>query len=233
MRPEHRGQQETPENAFRSPRQGDPSALPARGWRGRKGRHRQGLRPEGRRAARPARDAARAARRKARWAAAAARASPNAAPCPRWASPTWSSATPTATSSCAWPRPARTRPLARLAPDRNEKAAGAPGLGDRLLVRFERAGGRRDRGAADQAARPERPPHPGRRAQGARARPGSSRWTAARRRACCIPEPEARDLNDGDLVLAQVGGRPTGAMAPSAARCWRWSAARTSRAPPR
>jgi ribonuclease R len=29
-------------------------------------------------------------------------------------------------------------PLVRLAPDRQEKAAGAPGLGDRLLVRFER-----------------------------------------------------------------------------------------------
>ena len=30
-----------------------------------------------------------------------------------------------------------TAPLARLAPDRREAAAGAPGLGDRLLVRFE------------------------------------------------------------------------------------------------
>ena len=29
-------------------------------------------------------------------------------------------------------------PLVRLAPDRNEAAAGAPGLGDRLLVRFEK-----------------------------------------------------------------------------------------------
>ena len=29
-------------------------------------------------------------------------------------------------------------PLVRLAPDRNEAKAGAPGLGDRLLVRFER-----------------------------------------------------------------------------------------------
>ncbi|HEX5775744.1 MAG TPA: VacB/RNase II family 3'-5' exoribonuclease, partial [Caulobacteraceae bacterium] len=29
-------------------------------------------------------------------------------------------------------------PLVRLAPDRNEKVAGAPGLGDRVLVRFER-----------------------------------------------------------------------------------------------
>src|SRR5580704_1248696 len=28
-------------------------------------------------------------------------------------------------------------PLVRLAPDRKEAAAGAPGLGDRLLVRFE------------------------------------------------------------------------------------------------
>ncbi len=58
-------------------------------------------------------------------------------------------------------------PLARLAPDRGEKAAGAPGLGDRLLVRFETLPDGRGRGAADQAARPERPPHPRRRAQGA------------------------------------------------------------------
>ena len=31
-------------------------------------------------------------------------------------------------------------PLVRLAPDRNEKAAGAPGMGDRLLVRFVKVG---------------------------------------------------------------------------------------------
>ncbi len=82
-------------------------------------------------------------------------------------------------------------PLARLAPGRNEKAAGAPGMGDRLLVRFE-TGRRRLRSAHDQAAGPERAPDPGRdpqeRARGA----GRAGRPQAPRRHCCSPAPRRR-----------------------------------------
>jgi len=96
-------------------------------------------------------------------------------------------------------------PLARLAPDRRESAAGAPGLGDRLLVRFEttesgevearlikRLGQSAHRvlGVVRKARREVRIEPVDRRSK----------------ESLLIPEVEARDLADGDLVLAQVGG---------------------------
>jgi ribonuclease R len=96
-------------------------------------------------------------------------------------------------------------PLARLAPDPGEKAAGAPGLGDRLLVRFEtlptgevearlikRLGQSAHRilGVVRKAQREVRIEPVDRRSK----------------ESLLIPESEGRDLRDGDLVLAQVGG---------------------------
>ena len=93
----------------------------------------------------------------------------------------------------------------RLAPDRSERTAGAPGLGDRLLVRFERGEGgevearlikrlgesaRRILGVVRKARREVRVEPVDRRAK----------------ESLLIPDFEARDLKDGDLVLAQVGG---------------------------
>ena len=96
-------------------------------------------------------------------------------------------------------------PLARLAPDRREAAAGAPGLGDRLLVRFEalesgevearlikRLGQSAHRilGVIRKARREVRVEPVDRRSK----------------ESLLIPEFEGRDLRDGDLVLAQAGG---------------------------
>jgi ribonuclease R len=96
-------------------------------------------------------------------------------------------------------------PLARLAPDRGEKAAGAPGLGDRLLVRFERLesgevearlikrlgqSAHRILGVVRKARRE------------ARVEPVDRRS----KESLLLVEAEARDLADGDLVLAQVAG---------------------------
>ncbi|HEY1426967.1 MAG TPA: ribonuclease R [Caulobacteraceae bacterium] len=105
-------------------------------------------------------------------------------------------------------RPAKAEegaPLARLAPDSRESAAGAPGLGDRLLVRFEtlesgeiearlikRLGQSAHRilGVVRKARREVRIEPVDRRSK----------------ESLLIPEHEGRDLADGDLVLAQVGG---------------------------
>ena len=96
-------------------------------------------------------------------------------------------------------------PLVRLAPDRREAAAGAPGLGDRLLVRFERAedgetearlikrlgqSAHRILGVVRKARREVRIEPVDRRSK----------------ESLLIPELEGRELRDGDLVLAQVGG---------------------------
>ncbi|MFI4974800.1 MAG: ribonuclease R [Caulobacterales bacterium] len=96
-------------------------------------------------------------------------------------------------------------PLARLSPDRKEVAAGAPGLGDRLLVRFERLetgevearlikrlgqSAHRILGVVRKARREVRVEPVDRRSK----------------ESLILSEPEARDLRDGDLVLAQVGG---------------------------
>ena len=96
-------------------------------------------------------------------------------------------------------------PLARLAPDRNERAGGAPGLGDRLLVRFERL----ESGEAE-ARLIKRLGQSAHRILGVvRKAKHEVRVEPVDRRArdsLLIPEFEARDLKDGDLVLAQVGG---------------------------
>ncbi|MBS0294708.1 MAG: ribonuclease R [Proteobacteria bacterium] len=94
-------------------------------------------------------------------------------------------------------------PAARLAPDRNEKAAGAPGLGDRLLVRFERV---EDGFEARMIKRLGQSAH---RVLGViRKSKREVRVEPVDRRSkesLLIPEFAARELKDGDLVLAQVG----------------------------
>ncbi len=100
-------------------------------------------------------------------------------------------------------------PLARLAPDRNEKAAGAPGLGDRLLVRFERVG---DQTEARLIKKLGQSAH---RILGViRKSRREIRVEPVDRKAkdvLTISEHEARerDLKDGDLVLAELSGRPS------------------------
>ena len=94
-------------------------------------------------------------------------------------------------------------PLARLAPDGNEKAAGAPGMGDRLLVRFEKVGD-------DYEARMIK-----RLGQSAHRVLGVIRKSAREvrvepvdrksRETLLLSGPEAAKLKDGDLVLAAVG----------------------------
>ena len=96
-------------------------------------------------------------------------------------------------------------PLARLAPDRNESAAGAPGLGDRLLVRFETL-----EGGEVEARLIKRLGQSAHRILGVvRKARREVRIEPVDRRSkdsLLIPEIEGRDLKDGDLVLAQVGG---------------------------
>jgi ribonuclease R len=102
-------------------------------------------------------------------------------------------------------RQAEDAPRARLVPDPNEKAAGAPGLGDRLLVRFERSevgeiearlikrlgqSAHRVLGVVRKAHREVRVEPVDRRSK----------------QSLVLTDPSARDLRDGDLVLAQVGG---------------------------
>jgi ribonuclease R len=95
-------------------------------------------------------------------------------------------------------------PLVRLAPDRAEAAAGAPGLGDRLLVRFVRAAdgeleariikrlgqsAHRVLGVVRKARREVRVEPVDRKSK----------------QSLVLTDPAAQDLRDGDLVLAQVG----------------------------
>ncbi len=96
-------------------------------------------------------------------------------------------------------------PLVRLAPDRNEKVGGAPGLGDRVLVRFERLE------TGELEARMIR-----RLGQSAHRILGVIRKSRREIRvepvdrkskeSLLLPEHEGKDLRDGDLVLAQIGG---------------------------
>jgi ribonuclease R len=94
-------------------------------------------------------------------------------------------------------------PMARLAPDRTEKVAGAPGLGDRLLVRFERVGdefeARIIKRLGQSAHRVLGVIRKGRRET--RVEPVDRRS----RDSLLVSEFQARDLKDGDLVVAQVG----------------------------
>jgi len=93
-------------------------------------------------------------------------------------------------------------PLARLVPDRNERAQRAPGMGDRLLVRFER------RGEEVQARLIK---HLG---DGERKVLGVVRKQARQVRLEPVEKksrdsyilPDAGELRDGDLVLAQAAG---------------------------
>jgi ribonuclease R len=102
-------------------------------------------------------------------------------------------------------------PLARLAPDKREAAAGAPGIGDRVLVRFEQTeGGYEARlikklgqsahkvlGVVRKARREIRVEPVDRKS----------------RESLLLSGPEAEALRDGDLVLATVspdGGRAHG-----------------------
>src|SRR5215469_7212731 len=105
-------------------------------------------------------------------------------------------------------RPAKadeSAPLARLAPDRQEAAAGAPGLGDRLLVRFERL----ETGEVE-ARLIKRLGQSAHRVLGVvRKSRHETRIEPVDRRArqsLLLAPPDARDVADGDLVLAQVGG---------------------------
>ena len=98
-----------------------------------------------------------------------------------------------------------TAPLARLAPDRREAAAGAPGLGDRLLVRFERL----ETGEIE-ARLIKRLGQSAHRVLGVvRKSRHETRIEPVDRRArnsLLITPTDARDIAEGDLVLAQVGG---------------------------
>jgi len=96
-------------------------------------------------------------------------------------------------------------PLARLAPDRQEAAAGAPGLGDRLLVRFERL-----ESGEIEARLIKRLGQSAHRILGVVRKGGrETRLEPVDRKSresLILAEADARALKDGDLVLAQVGG---------------------------
>jgi ribonuclease R len=94
-------------------------------------------------------------------------------------------------------------PLVRLAPDAREKAAGAPGLGDRLLVRFERL----ETGEIE-ARLIKRLGQSAHRILGViRKSRRETRIEPVDRKSkevLIVTGPDAERLNDGDLVLAQV-----------------------------
>ena len=107
-------------------------------------------------------------------------------------------------------------PTVRLAPDRKEASAGAPGLGDRLLVRFETlesgeteariikrlgAGAQRVLGVIRKGRRETRVEPVDRRSKDS----------------FTLSEADGRDLKDGDLVLAAVGEQQ-GRYGPKAAK---------------
>jgi ribonuclease R len=94
-------------------------------------------------------------------------------------------------------------PLARLAPDQNERAAGAPGLGDRLLVRFERTA---DGFEARMIKRLGQSAHRvlgvvRKSAREVRVEPVDRKS----KETLVLRDASAQKLRDGDLVLAQVG----------------------------
>ncbi|HYF23232.1 MAG TPA: ribonuclease R, partial [Caulobacteraceae bacterium] len=96
-------------------------------------------------------------------------------------------------------------PLARLAPDRNERAAGgAPGIGDRVLVRFEKVEdgweARLVKKLGQSAHRMLGVVRKGRRET--RIEPVDRRSKDS----LLVGADQAGDLHDGDLVVATVGG---------------------------
>ena len=96
-------------------------------------------------------------------------------------------------------------PLVRLAPDRGEKNAGAPGMGDRLLVRFETL-----ENGETLARLIKRLGQSAHRILGVvRRERNEVRVEPVDRRSkdsLILAGPDGRDLKDGDLVLAQIGG---------------------------
>ena len=96
-------------------------------------------------------------------------------------------------------------PLVRLAPGAHEATAGAPGLGDRFLVRFVQIGENEHEArvikrlglAAQKVLGVVRKSN-----REVRVEPVDKRS----RDSLILFEPDARDLRDGDLVLAQVAG---------------------------
>jgi ribonuclease R len=109
------------------------------------------------------------------------------------------------------------RPPIRLAPSREEQAAGAPGLGDRLLVRFERT-----EDGEIEARLIKRLGQSAHRILGVvRKARGEIRIEPVDRRSkesLVVLPGEARDLSDGDLVLAQVDPTRTRAYGPKSGR---------------
>ena len=95
-------------------------------------------------------------------------------------------------------------PTYRLAPDRGEAAAGAPGMGDRLLVRFERL-----EGGETEARLIKRLGQSAHRLLGVvRKGRGETRVEPVDRKSrdrLVLTGPDAAALRDGDLVLAEVG----------------------------
>lgn len=94
-------------------------------------------------------------------------------------------------------------PLVRLAPDRHEAVAGAPGLGDRLLVRFERL----ETGEIE-ARLIKRLGQSAHRVLGVirKSRREVRVEPVDRKSKETLVLQDAQDLEDGDLVLAQVTG---------------------------
>ena len=100
-------------------------------------------------------------------------------------------------------------PLARLAPDRLEAKAGAPGMGDRLLVRFvaNEAGETEARVIKRLGQSAHRILGVIRKSQReVRVEPVDRKS----RESLTLSEYDGRDLRDGDLVLAQVSGTEPG-----------------------
>ncbi len=95
-------------------------------------------------------------------------------------------------------------PTYRLAPDRGEAAAGAPGMGDRLLVRFERL-----EGGETEARLIKRLGQSAHRLLGVvRKGRGETRVEPVDRKSrdrLVLTGPDAASLRDGDLVVAEVG----------------------------
>lgn len=95
-------------------------------------------------------------------------------------------------------------PLARLAPDPGERLAGAPGMGDRVLVRFERVGeaveARLIKKLGQSAHRVLGVIRKGRRE--IRVEPVDRKSKDS----FVLPESEGRDFKDGDLVLVEPRG---------------------------
>jgi ribonuclease R len=95
-------------------------------------------------------------------------------------------------------------PLARLAPGKGETSGGAPGLGDRLLVRFERTEAGEPEARLIKRLGQSEPKMLGvirKSRREVRVEPVDRRSKDS----LIIPEFAAADLRDGDLVLAQAG----------------------------